>query len=77
MATKLEKAKEIIKANYKDADCGIFRTRNILGDAMETIYEEDSLTIDICRGWEYFEVFGLDAADFAELKLFYDKLTRR
>lgn len=77
MMTKLEKAKEIIKANYKDADCGIFRTRNLMGDPMETIYEEDGLTIDICREWGYFEVFGLEASDFAELKHFYDKLTRR
>lgn len=77
MATKLEKAKEIVKANYKDADCGIFSTRNLVGDMMETIYEEDGLTIDICRGWEYFEVFGLEADDFAELKRFYDKLRRR
>lgn len=77
MATKLEKAKEIVKANYEDADCGIFKTRNLVGDMMETIYEEDGLTIDICRGWGYFEVFGLEADDFAELKRFYDKLGRR
>ena len=77
MMTKLEKAKEIIKANYKAADCGIFSTRNLVGDLMETIYEEDGLTIDTCREWRYFEVFGLEGPDFVELKHFYDKLTRR
>jgi len=77
MATKLEKAKEIIKANYKDAMYGIFSSRNIVGDFMETIYDADGLTIDICRDWGYFEVFGLEGADFVELKHFYNKLTGR
>ena len=77
MATKLEKAKEIVKANYKDASYGIFETRNLVGDTIETLYNEDGLTIDICRGWEYLEVFGLEADDFAELKRFYNKLGRR
>ena len=76
---KLEKAKEIIKENYKYADCGIFNTRNIAGDSMETIYEEwygddDVLTIDICYGWSYFEVFGLSEEEFDELEEYYEAL---
>ena len=30
--SKLEKAKEIIKENWKEADCGIFDCRNLVGD---------------------------------------------
>ena len=76
---KLEKAKEIIKENYEYADCGIFNTRNIAGDSMETIYEEwygddDVLTIDICYGWSYFEVFGLSEEEFDELEEYYETL---
>ena len=72
--TKLERAKEVIKENYDDARCGIFDTRNTVGDRMTTIYKEDGLTIDICYFWEYFEVFGLTDDDFEELEFFYNRL---
>ena len=54
---KLDKAKEIVKAHYEYACCGIFNSRNIVGDAMSTIYDDEELTIDICYGYAYFEVF--------------------
>lgn len=68
---KLEKAKEIIEANIKNAKYGIFNTRNLVWDVMDTIYHKDGLTVDICYGWEYFEVFGLSDDEFNELKRFY------
>lgn len=71
---KLEKAKEIIKNNYRNAECGIFHTRNTLGDPMETIYFDDELQIDICRHFEYFEVFGLEEEEFKELARYYYSL---
>lgn len=74
---KLEKAKEIIKEYYRSADCGIFDCRNIVGDKMETIYEDDGLTIDICYYYSYFEVFGLSDAEFEDLEKYYDSLIRR
>ena len=74
---KLEKAKVIIKENYKDANCGIFNTRNLVGDYMETIYCDGELQIDICRGWAYFEVFGLTDEDFEKLEEFYNELNMR
>lgn len=70
----LEKAKEIVKKYYKDADCGIFNNRNILGDSMMTIYKDESLTIDICYNYAYFEVFGLNHEEFRELEKYYDSL---
>ena len=55
-----------------NGDCGIFNTRNIVGDSMEEIFNNDGLKIDICRSWKYFEVFGLSDDEFKELKKFYD-----
>lgn len=71
---KLEKAKEIIKTHYEDACCGIFDCRNILGDEMTTIYKDEGLTIDLCYGYMYFEVFGLSREEFKELEKYYDSL---
>lgn len=69
--SKLEKAKEIIKENFSLCNCGLFNTRNLVGDPMSTIYDEDGLTIDCCYNYYYFEVFGLTDEEFEELKKFY------
>lgn len=75
--SNLEKAKEIVKENYRYADCGLFNTRNILGDRMVTIYKGEGLTVDICFYYSYFEVFGLSNADFKELERYYNSLGRK
>lgn len=72
--TKLEIAKQIIKENYEYAECGIFNTRNIMGDPMVTAYHKDGLTIDICYGYSYFEVFGLTNDEFEALSDYYNEL---
>lgn len=72
--TKLEKAKEIIKEHYKDGDCGIYDSRNIVGDWMTNIYDDGDLTIDICYSYSYFEVFGLSNTEFDELARYYSEL---
>lgn len=74
--SKLEKAKEVIKKYYDDATCGIFDSRNIVGDLMDNIYEDEELSIDICYGYAYFEVFGLTDEEFAELENFYESLKK-
>ena len=73
---KLDIAKKIIKENYKDADCGIFDSRNIVGDWTTNIYNDNGLTIDICDEWSYFEVFGLSDDEFNELEKFYYSLDK-
>lgn len=70
----LAQAKLIIEQYYSQADCGIFFCRNLVGDPMTTIYEDDDLTIDICYGYMYFEVFGLTEAEEIELEEYYDSL---
>ena len=72
---KLEKAKEIIKEYYKEGNCGIYDSRNIVGDWMINIYNDNGLAIDICYGWSYFEVFGLSDEEFTELEEYYNKLS--
>ena len=72
--TNLQKAKEVIKKHISSARCGIFDCRNLVGDEMTNIYEDGSITIDICYFWEYFEVFGLTREEFAELEKYYEKL---
>lgn len=72
--SNLEKSKEVIKTNYMNARHGIFDSRNIVGDEMETIYEDEGLTIDICYYYEYFEVFGLSDEEFEELATYYYSL---
>lgn len=69
---KLEKAKEIIKENYVDG--GLYFVRNICGDPMKKLYEDSNIRIDICKYYEYFEVFGLDKKEQKELTNYYNSL---
>lgn len=70
----LETAKKIIKDNYNNARHGLFDCRNIVGDKAENIYQDENIKIDICREWEYMEVFGLTKPDFIQLWIYYDSL---
>ena len=74
MNKAVEKVKEVIKNNIEDASYGIFDCCNIVGDPTETIYDDGEVRIDLCRNWEYFEVFGLTNEEFAEVKSFYEGL---
>lgn len=75
--TKLEIAKQIIKQHFKSAECGLFNTRNLVGDPMTTIYSKDGLQIDICYRYSYFEVFGLDDKAFKQLIRFYESIQKK
>lgn len=72
--SNLEKAKRIVKENYRFADLGIFNSHNTIGDTMKKIYVSEGLTIDVCYEYSYFEVFGLSDAEFEELERYYDSL---
>ena len=74
MTKAVEKVKEVIKNNIEDALYGILDCRNIVGDPMETIYDEVGIRIEICRNWGYFEVFGLTDKEFLEVESFYGDL---
>lgn len=42
----------------------LFDSRNIVGDPMETVYENNGVTIDYCSQYDYSEIFGLTTAEF-------------
>ena len=77
MIKAVEKVKEIIKNNIKDASSGIFDCRNIVGDPMETIYDEGGVRVELCRKQEYFEVFGLSNEEFSEVESFYEDIVSK
>ena len=77
MTKEVEKVTEVIKNNIEDALYGIFDCRSVVGDPMETIYDEMGVRIDICRNWGYFEVFGLTNKEFAEIESFYEGLVSK
>ena len=70
----IEEVKKVIREYYSDANCGIFFSRNIMGDPMYTIWTEDDIEIDICYGYCYFEIFGLTSEEQKEVEQFYNTL---
>lgn len=51
-----------------------FREKNICGDIMVNIYDNNGITVDYCNEWEYLEIFGISDEYFEELikrKLIY------
>lgn len=65
---KLEKLWDFLEDFFKEYDrMPAYNCRNIAGDDMETIYEEDGITVDWCYNFSYIEVFGLTDAEFDEL----------
>lgn len=74
---EFEKIKKLIKENYDDADCGLYDTRNIVGDYMVNIFDGKYFTLDICYNYSYFEVFGTTSEEFEELKKLYRELREK
>lgn len=66
--------KEIIKDYYSAGDCGLYNTRNLVGDLMITIFNGKYFTLDLCYYYSYFEIFGTTKEEFEELKKFYERL---
>ena len=62
---KIDKLKIFLQENYPNEQA--FNTRNIVNDSMETVYDEDGITVDYCYGYEYIEIFGLTDVEFENL----------
>lgn len=75
MSVRTKKLKNVIRYWY--LPCGIFFSRNIAGDNMETVYQDDGVTVDACFDYEYLEVFGLNAEEEREITRFYNGLAKR
>ena len=64
---RIKKVRQFLVDNdYKGMQT--FCTRNIVGDYMETIYDSDGIIVDICRGWDYLEIFGLTDEEYRGLE---------
>lgn len=72
--SKLEIAKSVVLQFKDDAPCGIYCTRNCMGDIMTEIHRSAGLKIDFCKKFEYLEVFGLTDDEFEELRNYYDRI---
>ena len=63
---RLKKLKRfIVDSNLEGTQT--FDTRNTVGDFMNTIYEEDGITLDYCFSYDYLEVFGLTTDEYKSL----------
>lgn len=64
-----ERVKNLIKWVKENGCEGMqtFDCRNMVGDRMKTVYEEDGITVDYCAGWVYFEIFGLSEEEYKSL----------
>lgn len=56
---KIDKLKKFLQKEYPNIQA--FNTRNVAGDYLETVYEEDGITVDYCEGWGYIEIFRTNA----------------
>ena len=68
---QIKEIKNVINENAGYAQCGIYDTKNTSGDDMVTLYSKNGITIDICYGYCYFEVFGVNEYDFENIKKYY------
>lgn len=65
---ELYRVTSLIRFIRRKVDCGyyrqIFHTRNITGDEMELVYDENGIELYQCPGYGYLEVFGLNEEQF-------------
>lgn len=62
---KIDKLKIFLQENYPNEQA--FNTRNIAGDSMERVYDEDEIIVDYCYYYSYIEIFGLTDEEFEDL----------
>ena len=63
---KIDKLKKFLNEEFKEK-IQAFNSRNLVGDQMYTIYDEDGITVDMCYEWSYIEIFGLTQQQFEDL----------
>ena len=62
---KIDKLKKFLQENYPNEQA--FNTKNIVGECMATVYNQDGLMVDYCYYYEYIEIFGLTDVEFENL----------
>ena len=71
---RIEKIKEFVKDNFKNYDCGLFFTENVLGDRVELLEKIDGVGIYGCDQYNYLEIYDLDDDEENELIEYYEEL---
>lgn len=69
---RVQKVIEELKKLEHIPECGLFSTRNTVGDRMKTVYSDEEIIIDVCWSYDYIEVFGLNDDEFGILKDWYN-----
>lgn len=70
--TEFQEVKDTIREYIDDARYGLFFIRNMVRDPMQTVYIGKIFTVDICRNYGYFEVFGCTAREERMLTDYYN-----
>lgn len=73
---EFQNVKDTIREHIAEASCGLYFTRNTVGDYTENIYIGKVFTVEICRHWGYFEVFGCTAREERVLTDYYNVIKR-
>lgn len=60
-----ELRKFIIERDFEGTQT--FNSRNLVGDRMVTIYEDDGIKVDYCPYYVYLEIFGLSNEEYHSL----------
>ena len=75
-STEFQEVKDTIRENIDDARCGLYFTRNPTGAYTETIYLGKIFTVEVCRSYGYFEVFGCTAREERMLTDYYKMMIK-
>lgn len=73
---EFQKVKDTMREHIDDARYGRYFTRNVVGDSIQTVYIGKIFTVDICRYYGYFEVFGCTRREEEELIGYYSVLRK-
>ncbi len=65
MENKIKKLKKFLQENYPNMQA--YNTKNIAGDYMENVYDEDNIKVDYYPEYGYIEIFGLTNDEFEDL----------
>ena len=64
---RLAKLIEFLKEEFPNG-IQTFFTKNLVGDYMYVIYDEDDISVEYCPTWNYIEIFGLDTYERSIIK---------
>ena len=71
----MRELKKFIASTYEKYDCGMFYSRNTVGDKLSVIYtDKKGRRVEGCEDNSYYEVFGLTQEEQDELTKYYNDI---